>query len=107
MLIPGGNINPGLSFFRAIQGLVQRPSPAGEAAQARATAQPTDRLGPQQRFATDVQQAARPADPGNEAARSSEFARGREATFEETAAERRAANATRPLPRGSIINLVV
>lgn len=107
MLIPGGQVNPGLSFFRAIQGLVQKPSPAGETAQARAAVQPTDRVGGQQRFQNDVQQAARPADPSNETARPSEFARGQASPLEDVVDARRAASADRPLPRGSIVDFVI
>lgn len=63
MQVPGGQVNPGLSFFRAIQGLVQRPGQAGENAQAQAVSPGTDPVSQQQRFASDVQRAARQVDP--------------------------------------------
>ena len=68
MQVPNGQVSPGLSFFRALEGLAKPQQPA-QSAQTKASAKPTDPnqlQGPTQSEAT---QAARPADPGTAAAR--------------------------------------
>jgi hypothetical protein len=107
MQVPGGQVNPGLSFFRAIQGLVQRPGQPGESAQAQAVSRGTDPVSQQQRFAGDVQRAARQADPDT----------GTEASRENTGSAVEPGNASpigretagggRIIPRGSVLDITV
>jgi hypothetical protein len=68
MQIPNGQVSPGLSFFRALEGLA-RPQQPGQAAQTQASAQPTDAGAVTTRSQTEAAQAARPADPTEAAAK--------------------------------------
>ena len=106
MQVPGGQVNPGLSFFRAVQGLVQRPNQAGESAQAQSAASPTDRVSPQQRFASEATTAARPADPSLETGRPGESARNALESIDSTS-ERQTVGGGRFVPRGTILDLRV
>lgn len=82
MQVPSGQVNPGLSFFRAMQNLAQRPQPPAHGAQAQAAARASDGAQAAQKARGDVQQANRPADPNPQAGRAGE-----------------------PRPRGSVIDL--
>ena len=68
MQVPNGQVSPGLSFFRALEGLAKPQQPA-QTAQTKATAKPTDPAQLQGTTQAEATQAARPADPGTAAAR--------------------------------------
>ncbi|MBK1699047.1 hypothetical protein [Rhodovibrio salinarum] len=68
MQVPNGQVSPGLSFFRALEGLA-KPQQPGQAAQAKAAAKPTDPAQIQGKTQSDAAQAARPTDPSASAAR--------------------------------------
>lgn len=68
MQVPNGQVSPGLSFFRALEGLA-KPQQPGQAAQGKAAAKPTDPAQIQAKTPTEAAQAARPADPSTAAAR--------------------------------------
>ncbi|MBK1670720.1 hypothetical protein CKO28_22120 [Rhodovibrio sodomensis] len=68
MQVPNGQVSPGLSFFRALEGLA-KPQQPGQTAQAKATAKPADPAQLQGKTQSEAAQAARPADPGSAAAR--------------------------------------
>ncbi|RDD63144.1 hypothetical protein [Ferruginivarius sediminum] len=72
MQIPGGQVNPGLSFFRALQGLTERPQQPAQTAQQTSTARATDTDEATLKARSEVQQASRPADPTESAARAAE-----------------------------------
>lgn len=67
MLVPKGQISPGLSFFRALEGLTKPQSPAQTAqSKAAAKSESTQQL---QKNASDAVQASRQADPNETAQR--------------------------------------
>jgi len=68
MQIPNGQVSPGLSFFRALEGLA-KPQQPGQTAQTKSAAKPTDPAQLQGKTQPEAAQAARPADPGAAAAR--------------------------------------
>jgi hypothetical protein len=104
MQVPAGQVNPGLSFFRAIQGLISRPSQPSETGQSQTVARATDQISPQQRFATDAAQAARAADPTEEA---DDLRRSARSEVGEAPPERRTVGGGTIVPRGSVLNIVV
>lgn len=85
--IPSGQVNPGLSFFRAMQEVAERPRDPGQVSQTKAASAPVDAERSEARPQPDVQQANRPADPAEAAAR--------------------AAESGRNLPRGSFLDISV
>lgn len=87
MQVPSGQVNPGLSFFRAMQNLTQRPQPPAHGAQAQTAARASDGAQAAHKARGDVQQANRPADPGQGAGRTGEPGA--------------------PRPRGSVIDVKV
>jgi hypothetical protein len=107
MQVPGGQVNPGLSFFRAIQGLVQRPNQAGEAQQARSAASPTDRVTPQQRFESEPARAARAADPSEDLAKTAEGNPNMVNAIDEEIGGRQTVGGARFVPRGTLLDLTV
>jgi hypothetical protein len=72
MQVPSGQVNPGLSFFRALQGLAERPQHPAQTAQQNAQARATDAGEAALKSRDDVEQANRPADPVDRAARAAE-----------------------------------
>jgi len=107
MQVPGGQVNPGLSFFRAIQGLVQRPNQPGETAQAQSVSPGTDPVSPQQRFGGDVQRAARPADPSTRTDPQPEASTGTAESAGPEAVGREMVGGGRMVPRGTFLDITV
>lgn len=85
--VPSGQVNPGLSFFRAMQEVAERPRDPGQVSQTKAASGPVDSDRQEIRPQSDVQQANRPADPAEEAGRMAESGRS--------------------MPRGSFLDIVI
>ncbi len=107
MQVPGGQVNPGLSFFRAIQGLVQRPNQPGETEQQQSISRGTDPVSPQQRFAGDVERAARQADPNTRTDAEREVNTGTIDPAAPEAVSREMAGGGRMVPRGTFLDIRV
>lgn len=107
MQVPGGQVNPGLSFFRAVQGVLQKPGQAGEEAQSQTVSRATDPVSQQQRVAGDVQRAARQPDPDTGTVGPRESTGSAVDAGEGAPIGRETVGGERVVPRGSVLDITV
>lgn len=104
MQLPGGQVNPGLSFFRAIQDLVQRPNPSGQNQQ---TSGATDPASAQEPPRTDAQQATSPTSAAGRAEAAGIARSGEMPSPAQIDNVRQTVGGGQFIPRGSFLNIVV